>query len=109
MLYDLAEERGAALLVLGSSHHGAIGRIALGSTADRLLHGAPCAVAVAPVGFAERMRGIDRVGAAFLDSEEGHEALARRREPRVGVRRRAARRDRGRADRVERHEPRTAV
>ena len=66
---------GAALLVLGSSHHGAIGRIALGSTADRLLHGAPCAVAVAPIGFAERMRGIDRVGAAFVDSEEGHEAL----------------------------------
>ena len=43
VLYDVAEERGAALLVLGSSHHGAIGRIALGSTADRLLHGAPCA------------------------------------------------------------------
>ena len=75
VLYDVAEERGAALLVLGSSHHGAIGRIALGSTADRLLHGAPCAVAVAPIGFAERMRGLDRVGAAFIDSEEGHEAL----------------------------------
>jgi nucleotide-binding universal stress UspA family protein len=75
VLHDLAEERGAGLLVLGSSHHGALGRIALGSTADRLLHGASCPVAIAPVGFAERMRGVDRVGAAFLDSEEGHEAL----------------------------------
>lgn len=75
VLYDVAEERGAALLVLGSSHHGAIGRIALGSTGDRLLHGAPCAVAVAPVGFAEHMRGLDRIGAAFVDSEEGYEAL----------------------------------
>ena len=75
VLYDVAEERGAALLVLGSSHHGTIGRIALGSTSDRLLHGAPCAIAVAPIGFAERMRGVDRVGAAFVDSEEGHEAL----------------------------------
>jgi nucleotide-binding universal stress UspA family protein len=75
VLRDLATDRGAGLLVLGSSHHGAIGRIALGSTADRLLHGAPCPVAVAPTGFAERMRGLDRIGAAFIDSEEGYEAL----------------------------------
>ena len=27
------------------------------------------------LGFAERMRGIDRVGVAFVDSEEGYEAL----------------------------------
>ncbi len=75
VLHDVAENRDAGLLVIGSSHHGAVGRLALGSTADRLLHGAPCPVAVAPVGFAERMHGIDRIGAAFLDSEEGVEAL----------------------------------
>jgi nucleotide-binding universal stress UspA family protein len=74
-LHDLAEERGAGLLVVGSSHHGVIGRVALGSTTDRLLHGATFPIAVAPLGFAERMRGVDRVGAAFVDSEEGHEAL----------------------------------
>jgi nucleotide-binding universal stress UspA family protein len=75
VLHDCAEERGAGLLVLGSTHRGVAGRIALGGTADRLLHGATCPVAVAPLGFAERMRGIDRVGAAFIDSEEGYEAL----------------------------------
>jgi nucleotide-binding universal stress UspA family protein len=75
VLHDCAEARGAALLVLGSTHRGAVGRIALGSTADRLLHGATCPVVVAPLGFAERMRGIDRVGVAFVDTEEGHEAL----------------------------------
>ena len=75
VIHDLAQDLHAGLLVLGSSHHGAIGRIALGSTADRLLHGTPCPVAVAPRGFAERMRGLDRIGAAFLDSEEGYEAL----------------------------------
>jgi nucleotide-binding universal stress UspA family protein len=75
VLHDSAEERGAGLLVLGSTHHGVAGRITLGSTADPLLHGATFPVAVAPRGFAERMRGIDIVGAAFLDSEEGHEAL----------------------------------
>jgi nucleotide-binding universal stress UspA family protein len=75
VLHDLAEDRGAGLLVLGSSHHGSVGRIALGSTTDRLLHGAPCPIAVAPTGFAERMRGLDRVGAAFVDGEESREAL----------------------------------
>lgn len=75
VLHDYAEQRGAGLLVLGSTHHGVAGRITLGSTADPLLHGATFPVAVAPRGFAERMHGIDRVGAAFIDSREGHEAL----------------------------------
>jgi nucleotide-binding universal stress UspA family protein len=75
VLHDCADAHGAGLLVLGSTHRGVIGRIALGSTADRLLHGATLPVAVAPLGFAERMRGIDRVGVAFVDTEEGYEAL----------------------------------
>jgi len=75
VLQDCAEERGAGLLVVGSTHHGITGKIALGSTANRLLHGATCPVAVAPIGFAERMRGIDRVGVAFTDREESYEAL----------------------------------
>ena len=75
VLHDCAEERGAGLLVVGSTHRGIVGRIAIGGTADRLLHGAACPIAVAPVGFAERMHSIDRVGVAFVDSEEGYEAL----------------------------------
>ena len=75
VLHACAEDRGAGLLVVGSTHHGVTGRISLGSTADRLLHGAPCPIAVAPLGFAERMHELDRIGAAFVDSEEGHEAL----------------------------------
>jgi nucleotide-binding universal stress UspA family protein len=75
VLHDLAEEHGAGLLVLGSAHHGSVGRLALGSTTARLLHGATFPIAVAPRGFAERMHGIDRVGLAFTDSEEGREAL----------------------------------
>jgi nucleotide-binding universal stress UspA family protein len=74
-LHALSEERDAGLLVVGSTHHGISGRISLGSTADRLLHGATCPIAVAPIGFAERMHGVDRIGVAFVDSEEGHEAL----------------------------------
>ena len=75
VLHELADARDAALLVVGPTHRSASGHIVLGSTADRLLHGTTCPVAVAPSGFAERMRGIDRIGAAFLETEEGYEAL----------------------------------
>jgi nucleotide-binding universal stress UspA family protein len=50
-LHDLASGEGARAIVLGSTHHGPVGRVAVGSTAARLLLGAPCHVAVAPLGF----------------------------------------------------------
>ena len=51
-LRDLAEETNAQMIVVGSTHRGKLGLIAPGSTGERLLHGAPCAVAVAPAGYA---------------------------------------------------------
>ncbi len=50
-LQTTARQRGSELLVLGSSHHGAVGRVLVGSVTEETLHGAPCPVAVAPVGF----------------------------------------------------------
>ena len=47
-LHKLASETGAGLIVVGSSHRGAIGRVLLGSTAVRVVHESPCAVAVVP-------------------------------------------------------------
>jgi len=41
----------ADLVVLGSSHRGALGRVLLGSVTQATLREAPCPVAVAPVGF----------------------------------------------------------
>ncbi|HET8820627.1 MAG TPA: universal stress protein [Thermoleophilaceae bacterium] len=52
-LYDLAEETGADLLVVGSSKRGRLGQTLLGNVAVALMHGSPCAVAVAPRGYAE--------------------------------------------------------
>ncbi|MBS1885218.1 MAG: universal stress protein, partial [Actinobacteria bacterium] len=52
-----AREQGADLVVLGSTHRGPLGRIVPGTTMENLLGGAPCAVAVAPPGFAERADG----------------------------------------------------
>jgi nucleotide-binding universal stress UspA family protein len=49
-LHTLAVHERASLLVIGSSHRGAVGRVFAGTTAERLLHGAPCPVAVVPHG-----------------------------------------------------------
>jgi nucleotide-binding universal stress UspA family protein len=76
-LLQAAGEAQAALIVLGSSHGEFTGRVAPGSTARRLLAGAPCAVALAPQGH--RMRPHltwGRVTAAFDGSSASHAALS---------------------------------
>ena len=50
-IQDVATKEGASLIVIGSSSRGGAGRVFAGTTAERLLHGAPCPVAVAPRGF----------------------------------------------------------
>ena len=72
-LTELAEAEHADLVVVGSSHRGAIGRVLPGTTAERLLHGAPCAVAVAPRGY--RGGPIRRIGVAYDGSPEAEAAL----------------------------------
>lgn len=52
-LIELAEEVGATLIVAGSGPRGRRDRIAIGSTADQLLHGSPIPVMLAPRGYAE--------------------------------------------------------
>ena len=47
----------------------------VGGTAEHLLHGAPCPVAVAPRGLGAGATAVRRVGVGFLDTEDGHEAL----------------------------------
>jgi nucleotide-binding universal stress UspA family protein len=76
-LQELTEAKDADLIVLGSSHRGPVGRVLLGSVADRLFHGAPCAVAVAPRGFSDRTDDEVRViGVGFDGSPESKAALA---------------------------------
>jgi len=55
---DLAQERAADLIVVGSSRHAFLGRILLGDDARESLDGAPCAVAIAPHEFAGSPGGI---------------------------------------------------
>jgi len=75
-LHDLAEAEDADLIVLGSCHRGPVGRVLMGSVAERLLQGAPCAVAVAPRGYsAPGPDGLRRVAVAFDASPESKVAL----------------------------------
>jgi nucleotide-binding universal stress UspA family protein len=76
-LHDLAEAEHASIVVVGSTHTGRAGRITPGSTAERLLHGAPCPVAVVPEGYRNATHpAIARIGVAYNGSEESKAAVA---------------------------------
>jgi len=53
-LHRVAQDADAALIVLGATHRSGLGRVVPGTTADAVLHSAPCAVAIAPAGYADR-------------------------------------------------------
>lgn len=91
-LHTLAEEIGADLIVLGSTRRGTLGRVLLGTTAETLLHSAPCAVAVPPRGFADdppdhlRIIGVGYDGSPEADlALAAAEALSRRGEAALRV------------------------
>jgi nucleotide-binding universal stress UspA family protein len=74
-LHTLAEREQAALIVIGSSHRTRSGRVLLGGTGERLLAGAPAAVAVAPAGYAGAAQRIQLLGSGFDGSSESYRAL----------------------------------
>jgi nucleotide-binding universal stress UspA family protein len=75
-LERIAREEKAALIVVGSSHAGYLGRLHPGSTAERLLQGAPCAVAIARQGHRLRPHNeFGRVSVAYDGSPEAAHAL----------------------------------
>jgi nucleotide-binding universal stress UspA family protein len=72
----LAESQRAELIVVGATHTGHLGRIFPGSTAERLVHGAPCPVAVVPEGYRPPPAGRPaQIGAAYDGSEESVAAV----------------------------------
>jgi len=84
-LAGVARAKEADLVVLGSTRRGPVGRIVPGTTLARLLGQAPCAVAVAPPGFALRDGeeppgdpgdiGLRVIGVGFDGSIASREAL----------------------------------
>ena len=74
-LQSMAEYEDAQLIVIGASREGIAGHLRIGLM-ERMVHGAPCAVLVAPAGYAERdSGGLGRVGVGFTDSAEARAAL----------------------------------
>lgn len=64
-LIELAAEHDASLVVMGSSSAGLLGRVALGSVTDRLVHTAAVPVAIAPRGYPLSNEPLTRVTAAY--------------------------------------------
>lgn len=85
-LHRLAEEQNASLIAVGLTHRGPIGRLLVGSVADRLLHGAPCAVAVVPPDAPDAP--VQTIGVAWSQDRESAAVLAVARElaERLGAR-----------------------
>jgi nucleotide-binding universal stress UspA family protein len=75
-LHRMAERERADVLVVGSSHRGAVGRVLGGDVALGSLHGSPCPVAVAPRGIADRdAPPLSRIGVGFDGTPESRQAL----------------------------------
>lgn len=76
VIADLAESEAVDAIVVGSPHRGAIGRALIGSVAEGILHGAPCAALVAPRGYAEHGHGpFATIAVAFDGTPEAQAAL----------------------------------
>jgi nucleotide-binding universal stress UspA family protein len=74
-LQDVAEREGADLMIVGRSHRSLAGRVLLGDDTCSALHRAPCAVAVAPAGYAAHAHAPTRIGVAYDGSVESKLAL----------------------------------
>jgi nucleotide-binding universal stress UspA family protein len=72
-LNELAVAEGAELVAVGATHHRRAAVVASGGVPERLIHGAPCAVAVAPAG--RRDRRIERIAVGFDGRDPSRRAL----------------------------------
>lgn len=75
-LEAIATAVGADLLVVGSTGRGRLTRTLLGNPTTDALAEANCAVAVAPLGYADRPHSLHRVGVAYDESPASEAALS---------------------------------
>ena len=79
-LHYVARARAADLLSVGSTRLGLAGRVLVGDVTRAALIGAPCAVAIAPRGYASEATPITKIGVGYDGSRESEAALAVARE-----------------------------
>lgn len=75
-LHSLAAERAADLIVVGCSRHALLGRVLLGDDARASLDGAPCAIAIAPHGYADSPTPLVHIGVGYDGAPENEHLLA---------------------------------
>lgn len=75
-LHDLAAMEGADVLVIGAGSRDRIEHVFLEDQAREVLDDPPCAVAVAPHGYAAPSGGMSRIGVGYNGSPESERALA---------------------------------
>jgi nucleotide-binding universal stress UspA family protein len=76
-LLELASQRDASLVVLGSSSTGLLGRVGLSGVAERILHSTHVPVMLAPRGFVASGTRVTRVTVAFGPADERSNLLHR--------------------------------
>jgi nucleotide-binding universal stress UspA family protein len=74
-LHHIAERERAGLIIVGSDHQGPVGRVLAGGVTNGTLHGAPCAVAVAPIALAGTAPALMTIGVGYDASPESERAL----------------------------------
>jgi len=75
-LADLAEDVEAVAVIVGTAQETGLTRALLGSSTERLLHGATAPVVVVPPGWRQSAPDrISRIGVAYVDTRDGREAL----------------------------------
>ena len=84
-LHRAAEEQRAALIVVGSSHRGPVGRVVAGDVASSTLRGSPCPVLVAPVRYAENPGPLATIGVGFDGSPGSRAAVVLARDVAVAL------------------------
>ena len=75
-LADLAEDVEAVVVIVGTSQETRLSRALLGSSTERLLHGATAPVTVVPAGWRHSApERISSIGVAYVDTRDAREAL----------------------------------
>jgi nucleotide-binding universal stress UspA family protein len=75
-LHRVAEEERADVIVVGSTHHGRVGRVLAGDDAVGTVHASPVPVAIAPHGLAaEKWEPVQRIGIGYDTRPEARQAF----------------------------------
>lgn len=74
-LHHVAEREHAGLIIVGSDQQGPVGRVLAGGVTNGTLHGAPCAVGVAPIALAGTSPALRTIGVGYDGSPESEKAL----------------------------------